>query len=1202
VGVGLAAFGLAGVPEGTAVPAGTSTGARPVPDYGRDVRPILSDRCFLCHGPDRATREAGLRLDVRDEAVATREGVAAIVPGDPDASEIVARMTTTDPDTRMPPPDSGKHAISPAELAIVRDWIAAGAEYKPHWAFVAPTRHEAPAGNTAWTRDPIDSFVAARLESAGLTPAPEAAPETLARRVFLDLTGLPPTPEELAAFLGEWNAERDGGRRPSGPDAYDRLVSRLLTTEPYRTRHAERMAVPWLDLARYADTSGIHMDAGRSIWPYRDWVLAAYRDNMPFDRFVIEQLAGDLLPGATDDQRIASGFHRNHVTSDEGGAIDAEYRLEYAADRVATTGAAFLGLTMQCARCHDHKFDPVTAEDYYSLIAFFNSIEEPGIYSQVPDDQRALEPFFVAARPEQKAAIDACDARIAEVRAERDRPTPDEAAARGEFEAALRGDGGFRWKHARLVSASSAGGAMLVPQDDGSVLASGENPADDEQVLVLETFATGLRAIALEAMTDPSLPGGRTGRAFNGNAVLEGIEIEAAPRTEPDRFEPVPIAWGWADVEQPDGDYRLANALVPRDGRVWAVGSHQSGGPRSAIVLAAKPFGFEGGTRVRVRLIYRSTYAQHVLGRVRLTLGEVGDGLLARLPELRSNWYIVGPFPHGDGAAAYSAAYGPETTPTLDLAARFGPDGTFTWRYAPGVVDGQVARLAEGLDSEYLAREIWSPEAREVEFGFGSDDGLVVFLDGREVHRNEVSRALTPDSDRIKVRLAPGRNTLVAKVVNTGGQGAFWCRSMPREATLSAETLAFAMPAGASPEATARADAAWRTAHSPRYRELTERIAGIEAEKAGIQSRIPRTMVMKELPMARETYVHERGLYDKPNPERKVERQVPAILGSLPADAPRDRLGLARWLVSEGNPLLARVTVNRLWAEFFGEGIVRTVEDFGLQGEWPSHPELLDTLAVDFRESDWDVRELIRRIVTSATYRQDSRVRPEAVAVDPDARLLAYFPRQRLSAEQIRDQALFVGGLLVETLGGPSVKPYQPAGLWEEVAMPQSNTRSYAQGSGDDLFRRSVYTYWKRAAPPPSMLALDAPTREYCATRRLATNTPLQALVLWNDPQFVEAARALAARTLASPGDDAAHVDELHVRCTGERPTAETRAAMIESLAAYRERYRAAPQDAEKLLSVGESPRPIELPSSELAAWTMLGNAVLASDRTIVKD
>jgi hypothetical protein len=1190
-----------GVSRATEPAAARETSPEPI-RFGRDVRPILSDRCFLCHGPDRAKRQAGLRLDLRDEAIARRDGRAAIVPGDPEASEIVRRMVATDPDVLMPPPDSGKHALSPHELETVRNWIAAGAAYEPHWAFVAPVRHEPPAGHASWSRDPIDSFIAARLASAGLEPSLEAAPETLARRAFLDLTGLPPTPEELTEFLSDWNAERAGGATPAGPDAYDRLVDRLLTTEPYRSRYAERMAVPWLDLARYADTSGIHMDAGRSIWPYRDWVLGAFRDRMPFDRFVIEQLAGDLLPGATDDQKIASGFHRNHVTSDEGGAIDAEYRLEYAADRVATTGAAFLGLTLHCARCHDHKFDPVTAEDYYSLIAFFNSIEEPGIYSQVPDSQRALEPFLVAMRPEQKAAIAGCDARIAALREERDRPTPEEAAARAGFESSLRGEQGFRWAHARIESATSAGGATLVALDDGSVLASGANPDFDEHVLTLETYARDLRAIALEALTDPSLPNGGVGRAPNGNAVLEGIELEVAPRAAPGRFEKVPLVWGWADVEQTDGDYRLANALVPGNGRGWAVGSHVSPGSRATIFLTGRPFGFEGGTFVRVRLKYRSPYARHVFGRVRLTLGAAAADLLARLPETRSNWYIVGPFPASDAATAYATAYGPEKSSHLDLAARFGPDGTFTWRYAPGVVDGEPARLAEGLGSEYIAREIWSPDERDIEVALGSDDGLVVFLDGKEVHRNETSRALVPDSDRIRLKLSPGRHTLVAKVVNTGGQGAFSFRSTPRDGTLAAETLAFALPAGASPEAIARADAAWRGSHSPRYRDLNGRIAAIEGEKAAIEARIPRTMVMKELPMPRETFVHERGLYDKANPERRVTREVPAVLGALPADAPRDRLGLARWLVSEDNPLLARVTVNRLWAEFFGNGIVRTVEDFGLQGEWPSHPELLDTLAVDFREGGWDLDALIRRIATSATYRQEARVRPEAEAIDPDRRLLGFFPRQRLGAEQLRDQALFVGGLLVEEFGGPSVKPYQPAGLWEEVAMPQSNTRTYGQGTGDDLWRRSVYTYWKRAAPPPSMLALDAPTREYCVTRRLVTNTPLQALVLWNDPQFVEAARGLATRTLGTPGTDAERIAELHRRCTGEPPTPDAAVALAEALAAYRERFGAAPDDAERLLSVGASPRPPELPAAELASWTMLGNAVLASDRTIVKD
>ncbi|MFO0963006.1 MAG: PSD1 and planctomycete cytochrome C domain-containing protein [Phycisphaerales bacterium] len=1162
--------------------------------FGRDIRPILSDRCYACHGPDRAKQKAELRLDSFEAATAARPHGAAIVPGDPDASGLMRRIEHADPEKRMPPADSGKHALGDAERALLRRWIAQGAPYERHWSFVAPQATEPPAVRAAdWAAGPIDRFVLAQLERRGIAPSPAADRATLCRRLFLDLTGLPPEPPELQAFLDD-----------AAPDAYERLVDRLLTQEPYRSRYAERMAVPWLDVARYADTCGIHQDNGRQMWLFRDWVIEAFRTNMPYDRFVVEQLAGDLVPGATVQQRIASGFNRAHVTSDEGGAIDDEYLLEYAVDRTSTLGAAFLGLTLQCARCHDHKFDPVTQEDFYGLLAFFNSVEQPGIYSQTQDSNRAYEPFIEVPTPQQQERMGVLAAQATKLREQRQEMPPQERAEYDAFRARL-GSQEVRWAPLQVTGAASDGGATMTPQPDGSVLVSGTNPADDEQTIVLRTDAQDLRLLALEAMADPSLPGGRVGRAANGNAILEAIEVEAVSVADPTRRAPVELVWAWADIEQGDGDYRVANALA-RDGRVWAVDAHRQGGGRAALFLAREPFGFPGGTDLRVKLIYRSPYAQHSFGRVRLHAAAASDAFVASLPPGTSNWYIVGPFPAATGAEAYDRTFGPETLAALNLAQVFGSKeaGEFTWRFAPGVKEAEPVGLAQGVDAEFVAREIVAAAPGTLELSLGSDDGIQVFVNGARVHERRIDRAVAADQEQVQVPLRVGRNLLVCKVVNTGGNGGFYHRQLPRDADLPRDAVVLALPEGsARPEAAAAAVDAWRGARSPRYRELTEQLAAAERERTELAARSPRTMVMKERPMPVPTFVMKRGVYDQPDKARPVTRAIPRELGELPADAPRDRLGLAQWLVGPQNPLTSRVVINRLWEQFFGRGIVRTSEDFGLQGEWPSHPELLDWMAVDFRTHGWDLQRMVRQIVLSSTYRQSSRVRPEVAAADPDDRLLAWYPRQRLAAEQIRDQALFIAGLLHEQVGGPSVKPYQPEGLWQETSMPSSNTRMYTQGTGEDLWRRSLYTYWKRASPPPSMLVLDAPTREFCAVRRFNTNTPLQALVLWNDPQFVEAARVAAERALREPGDDRARLAALWTRATAAPLRDAQREALEASLAAERARWRApgAADEARKLLAVGAHPAAADLDPGELAAWTMLANAVLSSDSVIVK-
>ncbi|MCH2135497.1 MAG: PSD1 and planctomycete cytochrome C domain-containing protein [Phycisphaerales bacterium] len=1150
--------------------------------FGRDIRPILSDQCFLCHGPDRENAPSDLRLDSFEAATAQRRGRAGIVPGNPEASLLWQRVNAHDPSELMPPPKSGKAPLTNEQKDLVRRWIEQGAAYEDHWAFERLEPPSPPVDvDDPWVQNDIDRFVLADLLSRGLRPNLTADKATLCRRVFLDVTGLPPTREELDAFIQD-----------DAPDAWERLVDRLLNEEPYVTRHAERMAVPWLDLARYADTAGIHMDAGRTIWPWRDWVLEAFRTNKPWDEFVVEQLAGDLLPDRTQDQIIASGFNRCHVTTDEGGAINDEALFTYAVERTNTLGTVFLGLTLNCAQCHDHKYDPITQQDYYALLAFFNNNNEPGLYSQQPNPLRALEPAITITTPQQQEQLDALEAHLTELKAQRDKPDPDEDRNVASFKESLHASG-WNWTTPPVVTALSAHGSTLELQDDQSVLATSAAPANDDYTIVLSTDRTDLRALALDVLNHASLPGGGPGRAQNGNAILSGIELEVVSRADPSQRRDVDLIWGWADIEQTSDDFRLVNALTPDNGRMWAIAGHEVEGDRAAMFLTDEPFGYEGGSDLIVTLHFHSRYSAHSFGRVRLHVGSPAEEALARLPLGRTNWYIVGPFAETDAQVAYDTAHGPEEGP-LDFGRTFGDQ---KWRYAPGVIEGQPVTLAATQGAEYVAREFFSPDQRDVKISLGSDDGIMVFLNGELVHENRVNRGVAPDQDAITVTLQPGRNTFVAKIVNTGGPaGLYYSQTLPQQ-ELAAAMLGWLLPEAARTQSRdAAALDAWRQRFSPAWLALTESIDEATQQRETINDSLVQTMVMQERAQDRPTYVMMRGAYDRADKERPVTRGIPAVLGSIASDETLTRVDLARWLVSDENPLTARVMVNRLWAELFGHGLVETVEDFGLQGTWPTHPELLDWIAADFRDNGWNVRQTLRTMLTSNTYKQASDAQS-----DLPSTMYARFPRQRLGAEQIRDQALHVSGLLVEQLGGPSVKPYQPDGLWREVAMPQSNTRTFVRGMGDDLWRRSLYTYWKRAAPPPSMLTLDAPTREYCAARRLTTNTPLQALLLWNDEQFVEAARATAARVLTETPQDERLVD-LYRRCTGDEPSIGLQRAMADTLERFKTRYTGDPEAAAALCSVGDSSMPDGLAPHTLAAWTMLANAVLSSDAAIVKD
>lgn len=1162
-------------------------------EFDRDIKPILADRCFKCHGPDEAAREqtGGLRLDSFDGAtVDLGKGAQAIVPGDPARSVMIQRLLDSDPDERMPPPES-KLNVSQEEIALIARWIEQGAEYTPHWSYVRPVRPEIPeVRDAAWCRNPIDQFILARLESMGIEPSPEADRETLIRRLSFDLTGLPPSPEQIDAFLGD---EREG--------AYERLVDRLLGSEHY----GERVALMWLDVARYADTQGYHHDNERSQWPWRDWVINALNTNMPYDEFIIEQIGGDLMPDASRDQQIATGFCRNHSMTDEGGVIDEEYRVEYAADRVQTLSTAFLAVTMNCVRCHDHKYDPFTQKDYYSLLSFFNSINERGLFDRAQGDRdKAFPPFIKAPTPEQDARITAIEASIEDIRSRMEGPIAGLDEAQRQWEEQLRSAHEAQWAQIEVIEAGSSGGAELRVLADGSVLASGANPDQDRHTLVLRTDASSLNTLVLEALPDPSMFEGRIGRANNGNAVLSGIEVKAISIANPDLKQTVQFDYAWADLEQPNGDFDVMNVLRADDPLGWAVDGHNVVGPRVATFLTDQPFGFEGGTELRVTLRYDSIYAQHTFGRVRVSTG-YGQALRGVIPVVQGAWFSAGAFKADTANTAFDTAYGPESITQLRLDQNFG-EQKIGWSHRPELVEGGTHPFVSTNAAVYYARALFAPEPRTIQLSLGSDDAIRVFVNGAEILSNNTRRGVAPDQELVTVELPAGESIIVAKVVNEGGPGGFYARRAD-DLPLSIAPIAIMEPGARLPEHAAALQQGYRERISPEYRLLRDELAAGEAELVEAEAGVPNVMVMEESENPTETFVLARGLYDHPDKNRPVTREAPELLGAWPQDAPRNRYGLGLWLAADENPLTSRVAVNRFWQLIFGMGIVKTTEDFGAQGEWPSHPELLDWLAVDFRESGWDVKRLVRQIVTSSTYRQSSHWRDDLAELDPENRLLARSPRYRLPAEFVRDNALAASGLLNDVVGGPSVKPYQPGGLWEERSMPISNTRYFKRDTGEALYRRGMYTFWKRSAPPPQMSAFDAPERETCVARRSRTNTPLQALTLMNDETYLEISRVLAQRVIEEiPGEDATSVrgrlSQMFRLATSRTPQRDEVDVLEASYRMALRQFEARPDDAAALLSYGQAPRSDSIDPAEHAAATIVANIVLNLDETMTRD
>jgi hypothetical protein len=1024
--------------------------------YNRDIRPILAETCFACHGPDSAARKADLRLDKREAAIE----MGAIAPGKPTDSALVERILSDDADLMMPPPAT-KKTLTAAQKATLQQWIAQGAEYELHWSLLAPERPAPPTvQDAAWVKNPIDAFILAKLEAAGLKPAPEADRRTLARRLSLDLIGLPPDPKLVEEFVAD-----------PADNAYEKYVERLMALPQWgehRGRH-------WLDVARYADTHGIHFDNYREIWAYRDWVIAAFNQNMPFDQFTVEQLAGDLLPNPTLDQKVATGFCRCNITTNEGGIIDEEYKVLYARDRTETFGQVWLGATVGCAVCHDHKFDPISTKDFYALSAFFDNTTQPVRDGNIKDPPPTLVVPLAADRPR----FDALQGEMAAVRSEIDAR---KQAAQAEFDGWVAG-----FKPEQLSQYVPTEGLTLrAPLDEGKGKSLAVVVGGEERKLERETdytFAAGRnKAKAFSLTTDPSVEIADAGNIAGDQGFSVSVWVSLGRRGQSGAI----LA-------------RMDNTQAHRGWDLWLegdkVGMHIiDAWPDNALkVVSQKPLEVRKWTHITV------TY----------------DGSKKAAG--------VKVYYNGEPQPVTIAADKLTGTTSTDVPLKLGSRHTSDRLSQMSLADLRLyARTLSPQESEQLAK-----------------------------------------IDRLDTILAKPADE---RSVEEKGEVFTW----------------------------------WLATLDETSKALDAKLKALAQEEVQIKARGTIAHVMNERPDEATAYILHRGEYDERRDQ--VKAATPEIFPPMPADLPRNRLGLAQWLLRAEHPLTTRVTVNRFWQELFGAGIVRSAGDFGVTGELPSHPELLDWMAVEFRESGWDVKKFFKLLVTSNTYRQAAIVTPEKLAADAENRLLSRGARYRMDGEMVRDYALAASGILVPKIGGPSVKPYQPEGVWEAVAMIGSNTRDYKADSGENLYRRSMYTFWKRSAPPASMEIFNAPNRETCVVRRERTNTPLQALVTLNDVQFVEAARHLAERALKDGGaTDEDRLDFIARRLLARPFRAEEQPIVKQSLADLRAHYQSQADAAKELIAVGESKADPALDPAELATWTMLVNELLNLDEVLNK-
>ena len=1020
--------------------------------FNRDIRPILSEHCFQCHGPDAQQRQGELRLDLYQDALeAGQSGNLAIVPGQASKSEVWARIHSQDPELVMPPPQTGK-PLTPGQIERIGKWIDQGAAYQGHWAFIPPTRPSVPLADLADNYpNPIDRFLLEKLRAQGFEFSAQASKETLLRRVTLDLIGLAPTLEQIDAFLAD-----------TSEDAYAKVVDRLLSSPHY----GERMAIGWLDLARYADSNGFQIDSSRQQWPWRDWVIDAFNRNMPYDQFTIEQIAGDMLPEASLSQRVASGFNRNHRLNGEGGIIAEEWRVETVIDRVETTGTTWLALTLNCCRCHDHKYDPITQQEFYSLFSYFNNVAESGT---LQGESRNTDPVLSVPTSEQQHQVAGYEKQIQQAQEALAQAEADIAVLMEPWETEFKktiASSQPTWNTLDPSSAKARSQAVLNRQPDGTFVVSGENPTFDVYEIQAPLAAGPLTGILLECFTDPSLPQQSLGRYPNGNFVLTRIEAIVTPPANASANTAgitAKISEAKADYSQKDWD--ISNTVQGNAGRGWAVDGPTRKETCRAMFLLESPIEVPENSTITIRLV-QETLGQHNIGRFRLATTALAKSTVA--------------------------------------------------------------------------------------------------ITGTQI----------PDS--IKTTLATPRTER-------------------------------------SDEQRKELESYYRKAAEGPIQQALRAVEETKKKLADFKASWPTVMVMQEIPKPREAFVLVRGEYDKRGD--RVDASLPKALPAMPADQPNNRLGLARWIASPENPLTTRVWVNRMWEKFMGHGIVKTTENFGSQADWPSHPELLDWLAIEWTNPTvirevagkpvhaWDIKGLQKLIVMSRAYQQSTSLigKEKLYEADPENRWLGRGPRFRLSGEILRDQALQASGLLTPKIGGPSVKPYMPDGVWDETSV-YGDLRNYKHDTDDRLYRRSLYTVWKRTAAPPTMLLFDAPSREICIVKRSRTNTPLQALSLLNEVTYVEAARKLAERMVRHSETTVAEKLKFGFRTvTGRTPSDLELKLLEESWNEDRAYYGANLQQAEQLTQIGESKSQVES-IADLAAYTLAGNVLLNLDEVITRE
>jgi uncharacterized protein DUF1553/uncharacterized protein DUF1549/concanavalin A-like lectin/glucanase superfamily protein/cytochrome c len=1012
-------------------------------DFNYHIRPILSDRCFACHGPDKNALKADLRLDLEESALKKKlkSGGHAFASGNIGRSEAFFRITSTDEEQKMPPPESGLK-LSEREVAMIAKWIDQGAEYKPHWAFIAPKISQSPeVKKTNWVKNPIDKFVLQKLEGSNLEPNVQASKEILLRRATLDLTGLPPTLGEIDAFMAD-----------KAPDAFEKVVDRLLNSPHY----GERMALEWLDVARYADSNGYSQDGLRTMWPWRDWVIDAFNDNMPFDQFLTWQVAGDKLPNATKDQRLASGFLRNNRLNGEGGIVDEEYRVEYAIDRTETVATSMMGITMQCARCHDHKYDPISQEEYFQMFAFFNSTNESGLSQN--DGNSGPQVLLTTPEVEEKIAL--INSRI----------SSKEDVLRALMEEPIAAD---------AITQKKIDLAPIIHLDF------------DEEAL---NFS---------------------------NKVNSKITIDSD-----------------SDIESEVHNVGHAVKFTGFDG----------------VHLNSKYIDFDRADRFSFSFWFKSNHKeQHMT-----VLNHLSGG--------------------GSSYKGYDISV---------------IDSMLTFR----LVRAWPAHLIAVSTPKPIEKNKWAHYVFTYN-GSSKAQGVQVYINGKLVEKkvklDRLNQNISNGKNRLSIGGRPGYITEINGKGSIDDLKVFTKELSPVEVNAIYNGTSLVSPS--LPHESLKKH--YYVNNDKDIMALRDTITQLNRQRNSIQDTLMGVMVMADLPEPRPTHILERGGYEIKG--KQVFPNTPKAIMSFADSLPQDRLGLAHWLVNKNNPLTARVIVNRFWKMYFGQGIVKTVEDFGSQGSLPSHPELLDWLALEFINSGWDIKALQKLIVMSATYQQSSKVSADKRRNDPSNTFLSRGASTRLQAETIRDCALSASGLLDLDIGGVSVKPYQPTGLWSEKG-EFSVLKNYHQDHGKKLYRRGLYTFWRRTSPLPAMTLFDAPTRDNCTVRRQQTNTPLQALVLMNDPQFVEAMRVLSERVIRENSTKKNQIVQAHRLLTGKKPIVEVLTLLLQLEQDTREKFLHHPESAKALLGIGEYPVDSRLPSLEVAAMTVVTNTLLSLDETIMK-